>query len=1054
MVKKGKKVPKEVKSILKKTGSIKKNKNVSYSEEESSSSDSEEEKEKTPSPKKKKVKYILSDFKKDLEHHIRDKIKVIEIMKSHPGFVHNDDIKIFETLDESFQSNFITMYRNIKGDFHTLFKVFIAEKEIRQFCIRYRSVAIKNLNTKDVISDNEELLPPLLFSKFVALSPKKRLSICDKYLYSTELFSSFLTVDKCNENNFSQCKDKSEVCNISLGQCIREEDMEGPINSIKIGDSKIIGSNEAISKLSKKLEDEKEDNEKNFKKELSINIGDKKKIVDLLNNKPEFVNTDDKNTFKELEDSFKINFINMYISIKGSFHDLFKIFISEKEIRQFCMKYYTKVGKKGEKEKTVLSDIKYLINSALFNKFVELSPEKRLSVCKDYIYNSKLFTTFFSKNTKKVETILKKKIIKDDISFLDFILDNYNIRDEDLVFMWRNLSENPNITIKDILDNIDDPWDWGLISKNPNINMKFVLNNLNNAWDWNELSCHPNITLKDVLDNPNSQDINWSMEYLSKNPNITMNDIKNNPDINWSMEYLSKNPNITMKDIKNNPDIDWDFTILSNNQNITMKDVKDNPDKHWDYSYLSLNPNISMTDVADSPTKHWDWLNLSSNPNINMNYVLNNPKKPWSWTLLSSNPSITLQDILDNPKKPWDWEYVSENPNITIKFVLNNPDKNWNWINLSSNKLNKKEKINKKLIENKEESLREEQLKIKEMELKEKKREFEKEQLRITKEVEEKLRKKDMELKECNRKSGYEDGKTLPPASPRLKPIETLDKFKELFGTPTTKGELFSSSKNNITSSPISLSRDKTSLSDLKDLINDRPLPTSSPLQRKKYRDDDISKTHITSSPSLSRDKTSLSDLKELLGDTESPTSSPLQRKKYRDDDDIEGEEIFEESPLIEMSLENLKSLMGDDSDGEKEKKERKQEKKERKQEKKERKQEKEANDSFADMNRKRKEKIENKERKEQEIEDKKQEELKRIIKEKLEGEERRKTLTKIGRKPEEDRESRKKIEEELARRDDENLLEDLPLKENILALSKELDKPQKEIAKCLGLLL
>jgi len=49
--------------------------------------------------------------------------------------------------------------------------------------------------------------------------------------------------------------------------------------------------------------------------------------------------------------------------------------------------------------------------------------------------------------------------------------------------------------------------------------------------------------------------------------------------------------------------------------------------------------------------------------------------------------------------------------------------------------------------------------------------------------------------------------------------------------------------------------------------------------------------------------------------------------------------------------------------------------------------------------------------------------------------------------------ESRRKIKEEIAKRDDEQVLDDLPSKESLLSLAKELAKPQKEIARCLGLL-
>ena len=43
---------------------------------------------------------------------------------------------------------------------------------------------------------------------------------------------------------------------------------------------------------------------------------------------------------------------------------------------------------------------------------------------------------------------------------------------------WTNMSANPNITMKDVLENPDKPWNWFDISGNPNITMKDILENL------------------------------------------------------------------------------------------------------------------------------------------------------------------------------------------------------------------------------------------------------------------------------------------------------------------------------------------------------------------------------------------------------------------------------------------------------------------------------------------------------------------------------------------------------------------------------------------------
>jgi len=66
-------------------------------------------------------------------------------------------------------------------------------------------------------------------------------------------------------------------------------------------------------------------------------------------------------------------------------------------------------------------------------------------------------------------------------------------------------SQNINITIDIIKDNLDicnkthndsclcDGWDWEDISKNPNITMEDIENNLNLPWNWDAISLNPNM---------------------------------------------------------------------------------------------------------------------------------------------------------------------------------------------------------------------------------------------------------------------------------------------------------------------------------------------------------------------------------------------------------------------------------------------------------------------------------------------------------------------------------------------------------------------------------
>ena len=76
---------------------------------------------------------------------------------------------------------------------------------------------------------------------------------------------------------------------------------------------------------------------------------------------------------------------------------------------------------------------------------------------------------------------------------------------------------------------------------------------------------------------------------------------------------------------------------LSRNPNITMNMIKDNPDKPWDWDNISSNPNITMDMISDNPDKPWNWKCISRNPNLTIDIITKNPDKPWDWFSVCQN---------------------------------------------------------------------------------------------------------------------------------------------------------------------------------------------------------------------------------------------------------------------------------------------------------------------------------------------------------------------------------------------------------------------------------
>jgi len=117
----------------------------------------------------------------------------------------------------------------------------------------------------------------------------------------------------------------------------------------------------------------------------------------------------------------------------------------------------------------------------------------------------------------------------------------------------------------------DKPWYWRSISSNPNITMEFINNNPDKPG-----AAHPygaasekQLCADGAAAHPfgaASEKQRWDWRSISRNPNITMKDIINNPDKPWNWNWISFNPNITIEDIINNPDKPWDWDYISMNK--------------------------------------------------------------------------------------------------------------------------------------------------------------------------------------------------------------------------------------------------------------------------------------------------------------------------------------------------------------------------------------------------------------------------------------------------------------------------------------------------------
>lgn len=266
----------------------------------------------------------------------------------------------------------------------------------------------------------------------------------------------------------------------------------------------------------------------------------------------------------------------------------------------------------------------------------------------------------------KPKTLLEKLIIKYPSKLI--------------LWDWDKLSENPNISIEFIDNNMNLPWNFSCVSENPNLSFDFVKKNISQDWKWSRLSSHDNIT-PEVIEN--NKDLPWVWEARRMGSSCVL-----------------FNKNITFDFIEKNKDKELDIYILVREDNrLSTSDYirlsKLFPEyfefESWDdlwFNEISKKSNIDLNIVVENPEINWDWELISTNPNLTIEFLLRYPDKPWNWKQFSKNPNlknITLDIIEQNLDKNWNWQCISEFNKLTMDFINKYPDKNWNWYSISSN---------------------------------------------------------------------------------------------------------------------------------------------------------------------------------------------------------------------------------------------------------------------------------------------------------------------------------------------------------------------------------
>ncbi len=128
------------------------------------------------------------------------------------------------------------------------------------------------------------------------------------------------------------------------------------------------------------------------------------------------------------------------------------------------------------------------------------------------------------------------------------------------------------------------------LSTNPSLPTRYVVDNIDLDWNWVALSANPGTELIDVLDHSR---LPWDINGLSINDNLTWDYVMTNRSANWNWHEVLAKKYVSLKNV----DTDRDVIPLSNDAIVDA---------------LSLNPNVSR-DWIDDNHKKINWDRMSGN---------------------------------------------------------------------------------------------------------------------------------------------------------------------------------------------------------------------------------------------------------------------------------------------------------------------------------------------------------------------------------------------------------------------------------------------------------
>ncbi len=296
----------------------------------------------------------------------------------------------------------------------------------------------------------------------------------------------------------------------------------------------------------------------------------------------------------------------------------------------------------------------------LDKKFIQASPNHLMILIRrypnknwprDHVYNLNVPFSYVLKQ-KNIHELDWEKISEKDTVTWETVKSH-----PELFWSFDGLSSNDNVTLEIIKDNLHLPWEWYLISQRKSVTWETVEENPELPWNYRCLLRNSNTMLQAI----NYCDLEEQIEWYRMSRKVHFSIIKENLGYNWDWDGVTLNKSVTIEDIKNNPNLPWNKQHVRD-RFITIDKIKEDPDYSMCYSN---HPNITIKDIQSTMSFSQnirsiifsislciknDLKLLTVTKNLNTKFLDVDPGIQWN-ERIGSNPNLVWKDIKEDNLK-------------------------------------------------------------------------------------------------------------------------------------------------------------------------------------------------------------------------------------------------------------------------------------------------------------------------------------------------------------------------------------------------------------------